>query len=46
MSRMRGNTLHPDSKQPTYPMKMAFQSRFRLDFSSSLFFATAYSAIP
>ena len=46
MSRMRRNTLRPDSKQVDYLMKMTLASQFRLDFSLSLNFAAAYSAFP
>jgi hypothetical protein len=46
MSRMRKSTLRSDSKQAHYLMKMTLASQFRLDFSSSLNFAVAYSAFP
>ena len=46
MSKMRRNTLRSSSKQADYLMKMTLVSQFRLDFSSSPFFATAYSAVP
>jgi IS5 family transposase len=46
MSRMRRNTLRSGSKQADYLMEMTFASQFRLDFSSSLNFAAAYSAFP
>ena len=46
MSRMRRNTLRSGSKQADHLMKMTLASQFRLDFSSSLNFAAAYSAFP
>jgi hypothetical protein len=46
MSRIGGNLPQPGLKKAHYSMKMAFPLRFRLIFCSSLFFATAYSAVP
>ena len=46
MGRMRRNSLRSGSKQADYLMKMTLASQFRLDFSSLLNFAAAYSAFP
>lgn len=46
MSRMMRNTLRSGSIQADYLMKMTLASQFRLDFSSSLNFAAAYSVFP
>ena len=46
MSKIQGNSPVSALEWTDYPMKMAFSSRFRLDFSSSLLFAVAYSAFP
>jgi len=46
MSNTRGDTPLPAAKQANYLIKMTLTSQFRLDFSSPLFFATAYSVVP
>jgi len=46
MSKTRGNTPLPAAKQANYSMKMTLPPQFRLDFSSSPYFAVAYSAVP
>jgi hypothetical protein len=46
MNRMRRNTLRSGSKQVDYLLKMTLASQFRLNFSSPLIFAAAYSAFP
>ena len=46
MSKMRGNPPHPALEKASHPMPTAFASRFRLNFSSSLHFAVAYSVFP
>lgn len=46
MNKMRRNTQRSGSKQADYLMEMTSASQFRLDFSSPLNFAVAYSAIP
>jgi len=46
MSKIQGNSPLSALEQADYPMKMAFPSRFRLDFNSSLLFAVACSAVP
>jgi hypothetical protein len=46
MNKMRQNTLRSGSKQVDFLMKMTLASQFRLNFSSPLNFAAAYSAFP
>jgi IS5 family transposase len=46
MSKIQGNSPVSALERTDYPMKTAFPSRFRLDFSSSSLFAVACSAFP